>query len=181
MSSFYWWHLYDMGKIRRRANRIYKLNTKHISIKFKSKYRDNKYNFLIVTSMIQCYLCLSNTKMLCWKQVVCTSWKLTRPNTQLKSSVISTAKVNMKFIYLSVIYVISPVLVKVIPRSMSVWITIEMILKNPNVFYLSINTLSGHYFSDNAQFNLIEMLTNTNQVTTETLKERRKNWLKFFV
>ena len=93
----------------------------------------------------------------------------------------STAKVNMKFIYLSVIYVISPVLVKVIPPSMSVWITIEMILKDPNVFYLSINTLSGHYFNNNAQFNLIEMLTNTNQVTTETLKERRKNWLTFFV
>lgn len=50
-----------------------------------------------------------------------------------------------------------------------------MILKDPNVFYLSINTLSGHYFNNNAQFNLIEMLTNTNQVTTETLKERRKN------
>ena len=49
-----------------------------------------------------------------------------------------------------------------------------MILKDPNVFYLSINTLSGHYFNNNAQFNLIEMLT-TNQVTTETLKERRKN------
>ena len=42
-------------------------------------------------------------------------------------------------------------------------------------------TLPGHDFDKNAKFTLIEKLTNTNKVATETLRERLKHRENFWI
>ena len=49
------------------------------------------------------------------------------------------------------------------------------------MLYRLINTLPGHDLNKNAKFTLIEKLTNTNKVATETLKERLKNRENFWI
>ena len=54
--------------------------------------------------------------------------------------------------------------------------------KDPNALPADKHfTLPGHDFNKNAKFTLIEKLTNTNKVATETLKERLKNRENFWI
>ena len=55
-------------------------------------------------------------------------------------------------------------------------------VKDPNAVPADKHfTLPGHDFNKNAKFTLIEKLTNTNKVATETLKERLKNGENFWI
>ena len=55
-------------------------------------------------------------------------------------------------------------------------------VKDPKLYRLINNSpIPGHDFNKNAKFTLIEKLTNTNKVATETLKERLKNRENFWI
>ena len=55
-------------------------------------------------------------------------------------------------------------------------------VKDPNALRADKHfTLPGHDCNKNAKFTLIEKLTNTNKVATETLKERLKNRESFWI
>ena len=55
-------------------------------------------------------------------------------------------------------------------------------VKDPNALPADKHfTLPGHDFNKNAKFTLIEKLTNTNKVVTDTLRERLKNRENFWI
>ena len=127
--------------------------------------------------------CLSNTRTLCCKQVVST--------TSFESN-----QTNRVFKIFHNINCISTFLIYLLECNIC---NIQYVGKSETTFNIHLNnhrkdvkdssalpvdkhfTLPGHDFNKNAKLTLIEKLTNTNKVATETLKERLKNRENFWI
>ena len=127
--------------------------------------------------------CLSNIRTICCKQVVSTiSFKSNQTNRVFKIF----HNINCKSAFL--IYLLDCNICNIHHVGKS-GTTFNIRLNNhrkdvkdPNALLADKHfTLPGHGFNKNAKFTLIEELTNTNKVGTETLKERIKNRENFWI
>ena len=124
--------------------------------------------------------CLSNTRTLCCKQVVSTtSFKNNQTNRVFKIF----HNINCKSTFL--IY-LPECNILYVGKSETTFNTRlnnhRKDVKDPNALPADKHfTLPGHDFNKNAKFILIEKLTNTNKVATESLNERLKNRENFWI
>ena len=121
--------------------------------------------------------CLSNTRTLCCKQVVSTtSFKSNQTNRVFKIF----HNINCKSTFLIYLLECNICNIQDVGKSETTF-NIRLNnhrkdVKDPNPLPADKHfTLLGHDFNKNAKFTLIEKLTNTNKVATETLRERLKN------
>ena len=127
--------------------------------------------------------CLSNTRTLCCKQVVSTtSFKGNQTNRILKIF----HNINCKSTFLIYLLECNICNIQYVGKSETTF-SIRLNnhrkdVKDPNALPADKHfTLPGHDFNKNAKFTLIEKLTSTNKVATETLKERLKNRENFWI
>ena len=130
--------------------------------------------------------CLFNTRTLCWKQVVSTaSFKSNQTNRIFKIF----HNINCKSTFLIYLLECNICNIHYVGKSETMFNIclnnhrkMDPNAKDPNALPADKHfTLPGHDFNKNAKFTLIEKLTNTNKVATETLKERLKNRENFWI
>ena len=120
--------------------------------------------------------CLSNTRTLCCKQVVSTTYfKSNQTNRVFKI----LHNINCKSTFLIYLLECNLCRIQYVSKSET---TFRKDVKDPNALPADKHfTLPEHDFNKNAKLTLIEKLTNTNKVATETLKERLKNRENFWI
>ena len=126
---------------------------------------------------------LSNTRTLCCKQVVSTtSFKSNQTNCVFKIFHIISCKSTF-LIYLLECTICNNQYVGKRETTFNIRLNNHRKdVKDPNALPADKHfTLPGHDFNKNAKFSLIEKITNTNKVATETLKERLKNRENFWI
>ena len=127
--------------------------------------------------------CLSNTRTLCCKQVVSTtSFKSNQTNRVFKIFHIIDCKSTF-LIYLLECNICNIQYVDKSETTFNIRLNNHRKdVKDPNALPADKHfTLPGHDFNKNAKFTLIEKLTNTNKVATETLRERLKHRENFWI